>query len=322
MSECDRKNSNGTIEQMIGNMTSDIHNADGQFIQLGFTPPPTPVQGGVPWNQQERHYMPHFNNPEPKIGYPQPQYNNQQSFGYMQQQPHLFNNSDMYEVRNSYQNTPDVGMMFPEHKVLILPNSNVPENLECNRNPFQPTPNRTQLIENLVGHWTIPNNTGTYSPFGSAQFVPNIGIFEPPKESTLNCNGLHQTLENVNSCVNEELPFQFNRDTRKPRVVAEVKPMRPSYSDVLTKTPPQSVLKTSKIDGKEVKQKKDGKKGGKNVKTVKPNSVLNRSNTNGDIKDLTNDKTTQFKVSNIFTCDDNRLFLIQNSTKNYIINFL
>lgn len=291
MSNCDRKSSNGTIEQMIGNMTSDLQNADGQFIQLGFTPPATPVQGGVPWNQQE--YLAHFtSNPEAKIGYTQPQYNNQQAFGYMQQ-PHLFSNPpEMYDVRNTYQNTPDVGMMFPE-QVLILPNSNVTENVDCSHNVYQSAPNRTQLIENLVGHWAVPNNTGTYSPFGSAQFVPNIGIFEPPKAETI-CNGVNHTQENFPP--NDEVPFQFNRDHRKPRVVAEVKPMRPSYSDVLTKTPPQTVLKNSKVDGKEVKQKKDGKKGTKNVKTVKPNSILNRSNTNGDFKDIASDKNIQFKV--------------------------
>ncbi|XP_024083433.1 uncharacterized protein LOC106670838 isoform X2 [Cimex lectularius] len=61
------------------------------------------------------------------------------------------------------------------------------------------------LIENVVGNW-VPNRNGTYSPFGGQQ---------------------------------EEQPLQERQgqSQAKKRIVAEVKPMRPSYSDVLAKPP-------------------------------------------------------------------------------------
>lgn len=299
MNDSSRKKSNCPIDQMIGNMTSDVHNSNGQFVQLGFTPPATPVDN-VPWTMQnqvqECSFIPHYSNSDTELKISYPQYSNQDTFSYVQQQ-HLFNDPETYGYNNCYQNTPsNMDMIFPERKVLILQNHEAQQSLDCVPNLFEVQTNRTQLIENLAGHWAVPNNTGTYSPFGSAQFVPNIGIFEPRTSVEVpNCNSAPQMLECGVNLRNEDVSFQFIRDSRKP--VAEVKPMRPTYSDVLTKTPPQSVVKSSKVDGKEVKQKKDSnKKGMKSVKIGKPNGILSRCNTNGDIKDLPNDKSTQCKV--------------------------
>lgn len=273
MSKCKKKTSNGAVEQIIGNMTSDIQNADGQFIQLGFTPPPTPVDN-VSWNQaQPNPYLMHFPGAEPKIGYPVEQFN-QGHFGYA---PQVYNNFEGYHNGASDMFNHDYNNLFVAQNHNVMPENHLPNN--------------TQLIENLVGNWTMPNATGTYSPFGNPQFVPNINLFESQAEGdTYNSNGVLEEHEDVN--------FQFN-DTKKPRVVAEVKPMRPSYSDVLTKSAPVPVTKPSKVDNKENKQKKDNKKSSKNEKSSKLPGALNRSNTSNDVKENITEKSTPVTKSNI-----------------------
>ncbi|XP_034944852.1 dnaJ homolog dnj-5 isoform X2 [Chelonus insularis] len=83
--------------------------------------------------------------------------------------------------------------------------------------------NGRQIIDNLVGNW-VPNQSGTYTPFGGSSDVPSI----------------HPT--NQNHEPEELLKNTPPVDTqqKKHRIVAEVKPMRPSYSSVLTKTAPPS----------------------------------------------------------------------------------
>nr|CAD7571875.1 unnamed protein product [Timema californicum] len=91
-----------------------------------------------------------------------------------------------------------------------------------------PTNNGTQIIENLVGNW-VPNQSGTYSPFGctdnslqhvsisNQQGIQTSGVIaEPDKDGK-----------------------GIGRGTRRTRIVAEVRPMRPTYSDVLAKSAPQ-----------------------------------------------------------------------------------
>lgn len=240
MSKCNKKKpatASAAVDQIIGNMTSDIQNADGQYIPLGFTPPPTPVSP----------YLLHFGGGEAKIGYPVDQFG-QPSYSYI---PQPF---------ESYGGPSDI---FGDYRPFVAPNH------------VMEMPNNTQLIENLVGNWTMPNASGTYSPFGNPHFVPNVNLFESQPEENFGSNG-----------VLEDIHFQF-RDPRKPRVVAEVKPMRPSYSDVLTKSAP---VPKAKVDSKDNKQKKENRKGAKNEKNPKPPN-LNRSNTNSDIKDVPADKT-------------------------------
>lgn len=275
MSKCKKKTSNGAVEQIIGNMTSDIQNADGQYIQLGFTPPPTPVDN-ITWNQTPPSpYLMHFSGAEPKIGYPAQQFN-QAHYGYV---PQVYNNFDGYHNGSS-------DMFNHDYNLFVSQNHNVV--------PESHMPNNSQLIENLVGNWTVPNASGTYSPFGNPQFVPNINLFEPHAESdTYNSNGILEEHDG-----REDVHFQF-RDSKRPRVVAEVKPMRPSYSDVLTKSAPQPTVKQSKMDSKDNKQKRDNKKGSKNEKTSKLPGTLNRSNTSGDVKENTVDKGTTATKSNI-----------------------
>lgn len=271
MSKCKKKTSNCAVEQIIGNMTSDIQNTDGQYIQLGFTPPSTPVNN-IAWNQtQPSSYLMHFPDADPKIGYPVQEFN-QGHYGYVSQ---VYNNFEGYHNGST-------DMFSHDFNLFVNQNHNVPENQ---------LPNNTQLIDNLVGNWTVPNATGTYSPFGNPQFIPNINLFESQAEGdTFNSNGI---LEEHHG----DVGFQF-KDSKKPRVIAEVKPMRPSYSDVLTKSAPSVSIKLNTPDNKENKQKKESRKGSKNEKTSKLPGTLNRSNTSNDVKESVTERGTPATKSN------------------------
>ncbi|XP_071631548.1 uncharacterized protein [Temnothorax longispinosus] len=128
-----------------------------------------------------------------------------------------------------------------------------------------PNVNGKRLIDNVAGNW-VPNQSGTYSPFGGS---PNI-------------TPVPQAVRDVRE--GEDLPSRNISDSqyKKPRMVAEVKPMRPSYSDVLTKSAPTS---SSPLTVQPVKPKiieMAGKKiSNKNVKTKNKPALLKRQNSSG-----------------------------------------
>ncbi|XP_049959574.1 uncharacterized protein LOC126477457 isoform X1 [Schistocerca serialis cubense] len=95
--------------------------------------------------------------------------------------------------------------------------------------PFQPAHGSThgQLIENLVGNW-VPNQSGTYSPFGCT----DTGICPAPTTNQQTTQTVPEGSDAENDAKN------MGHGIRKTRIVAEVKPMRPSYSDVLAKSAP------------------------------------------------------------------------------------
>lgn len=125
--------------------------------------------------------------------------------------------------------------------------------------------NGKQLIDNLVGNWA-PNQSGTYSPFGGS---PNV---TPAPQSNPRVNEPSEILPRT-------LP---DTQQKKPRMIAEVKPMRPTYSDVLTKSPPLSISPITSIPVKpqpdSTAQKKLTNKSGKNKS--KP-VLLKRQNSSG-----------------------------------------
>lgn len=121
--------------------------------------------------------------------------------------------------------------------------------------------NSKQLIDNLVGNW-VPNQSGTYSPFGGS---PNV---TPVPQSTPEVKEL------------DKLPRATpDAHQKKPRMVAEVKPMRPSYSDVLTKSAPTP---SSPQTAPPIKPKQEGsvKKVVSKKSKTKP-AVLKRQNSSG-----------------------------------------
>lgn len=92
----------------------------------------------------------------------------------------------------------------------------------------------TNFLDDFLGIME-PSATGTYSPFGH-----NFPLNHPEAS---NLNILHNTsmLDNKNLSVKVESSPKRNENSpladtsNKKRIVAEVKPMRPSYSDVLAK---------------------------------------------------------------------------------------
>lgn len=94
-----------------------------------------------------------------------------------------------------------------------------------------PTPN---FLDDFLGILE-PNSTGTYSPFGhnyplNHPDAPNLNIL--PNNPILDTKNLSVKAENSPKR-NENSPLADT--SNKKRIVAEVKPMRPSYSDVLAK---------------------------------------------------------------------------------------
>lgn len=294
MSENNRNFSNEAMEKIIGNMTAEMKNIDGQYVPLGFSTPTTTTTETLSWNQQT-NFINHFH-ADPIVGmehYAAPQ----QSFSYIQPTSHIYEtngykkNLSDYEMYKSMQNgVADMGLYDKDYRILLqnsqMMQNQVPDHIH---ESMPQNSNRTQLIEHLVGNWMVPNNSGTYSPFGNSEsFKPNV--FDLQTERDVN---IHLPKDDSKfKATEDEVQFQFNRDLRKPRMVAEVKPMRPSYSDVLTKPVPQTnSVKPLKNDSKETKPKKDAKKGSKTEKEKKTNSMLNRSNTNNDIKEVPLDKS-------------------------------
>lgn len=309
MSEKGRNCNNEAMEKIIGNMTAEIQNTDGQYVPLGFTPPPTTES--LNWNQHP-NYMNHFHS-EPLMNMDQYA---QQSYNYMPAASHMYEPNGYkksfsdYDMYKSMQNgVSDMGLYDRDYR-LLMPHhqmvNNMPDHASQESAPH--IPNRTQIIEHLVGNWMVPNNSGTYSPFGNAEAF-KTNVFDLPAERDLS---MHQGKEETKfKNPDEDIQFQFTRDSRKPRMVAEVKPMRPSYSDVLTKPVPQvNTVKSPKNDPKEVKPKKENKKSAKNDKEKKVTTTLNRSNTSNEIKEISNEKNAQTMSKN----DKNK------STKNSQMN--
>ncbi|KAJ8946885.1 hypothetical protein NQ318_008241 [Aromia moschata] len=311
MGDKNRPCSNEAMEKIIGNMTAEMQNLDGQYVPLGFTHVP-PAAESLNWTQQPNTYINHYNvhSPEPHINYsPIDQYP-QQSFNFIPQ-PNLYetntNNKNMsslsdYDMYKPLQNgTSDMGLFDSDYRVILPQNiqrqmvNPIPDHHILHHHqepPPQHVSNRTQLIENLVGNWMMPNNSGTYSPFGNSEtYKPNVFDLQPDRD--VGVNVMHQIIDEPKFKPPTEQPlddiqFQFNRDTKKPRMVAEVKPMRPSYSDVLTKPVPQSVNnKPQKNDVKEPKPKKENKK---NPKSDKSQKIYR--NTNNDIKEIPTEKNS------------------------------
>lgn len=303
MSENDRKNVNSAMDQIIGNVTAEMQNSDGQYIPLAYSTPPASniPQDNMNWNHPnsyELHYNracndPHLYNPNQQFNQPSYNFIQQPSASHHLYVPnHVFNkqNNMKYEIyQNMQSNLSDVDMF--ENNYHLIRNQN-----------FQRAPhpnnvsNHTQLIENLVGNWVTPNTSGTYSPFGNTDLYKNNGKIFDPIDNNINKATVEDSQFNKSDQSMEE-KFQFNNQSRKPRIVAEVKPMRPTYSDVLAKSVPQTTVKPTKNEIKESKLKKDSNKKSKSEKVIKPNTPLNRSSTNNElnVKEVSLEKNQSIK---------------------------
>lgn len=331
MSEMNKKTTNGTVEQIIEHMTADIQNSDGQYIQLGFTPPPTPNDPHI-WSEfaqtqmPQNPFMPHYNarspeaipyaiDPNTRFVSPNVPFNNfmPQNAIYVpdiqnanyeklnmdmhgnkfvmypnQAAQYVMTNSDipLCNFMHSFENR-DCQLFNQEMHQIQQPNNELymPDQVMLQQNQQdalktkllmqqqqqQPTQNRTHLIENLVGNWTS-NTNGTYSPFGNVQSQNSTNFFDIKQQDALPHQQPQQQLEHP--IIDDRSVSDFNAknlktNVKKQKQIAEVKPMRPTYSDVLTKAVPQQNtnvnVKQEKIETKEVKNNKNqvGKKSGK-----------------------------------------------------------
>lgn len=287
MSEKNRRSSsNDAMEKIIGNMTSEMQNNDGQYIPLGFSSQQNitdPINwGSQPTSNSYINYGLHYQ--EPHLG----QTCREQLTNYIQAsamfEPVVFQKNvnlpdyNGYSIRSN--SAPQTLYNYPQTVASVLPDNILHDSLNHNSS-------HTQIFDNLVGNWAVPNNSGTYSPFGNTDtFKPSLFDFQGQ-----NGENLDEELKFKQSELVDD-KFNFNKDLRKSRPLAEVKPMRPSYSDVLTKpVPTTNSVKPIKAEPKDLKFKKDSRKNGKIDKAIKANNLLNRSNTNNDIKDLPIDRT-------------------------------
>lgn len=136
------------------------------------------------------------------------------------QQPPIFTPNQEYSINNN-----NVQMQIPTtttHNNYIQENAN-------NQASTIPTSN---FLKEVLGNWE-PNSSGTYSPFGQnyplnhPDVPPNV-LPKKPMESPIS-----QIKPENSPKRNENSPLADT--SNKKRIVAEVKPMRPTYSDVLAK---------------------------------------------------------------------------------------
>lgn len=338
-----KKSTNVTVEQIIEHMTADIQNADGQYIQLGFTPPPTPnephsweyAQNQLPQNPFMPHFSPRSSDTltymDPNARYisqnvaygnyvaqnaiyvpdiqnaPYDKHLNIDMHGnkyvlYPGQQPYVIPNQDIPVFMPVFPENRDYGLfttnqeMHNQNSDMFLPQTHqdaLKNKLMMHQNLQPQQQNRTHLIDNLVCNWA-QNTNGTYSPFGNApQNQQNFFESKPPETAVQPQpqNNKPQFPENDpdqprNASVANSFKVAPVTMTSKKKQVAEVKPMRPTYSDVLTKSVPQTQTKTDRIEVKAAKSslKKNAKTGSEKFSKV----PLNRqSSTNGDKENQT-----------------------------------
>ncbi|XP_049866333.1 uncharacterized protein LOC126367016 [Pectinophora gossypiella] len=131
------------------------------------------------------------------------------------QPPHMFTLNQEYSMNNN---------------VHVQQPTTVQNNTFTQENQNVPTSN---FLKEVLGNWE-PNSSGTYSPFGqnyplNHPDAPTLSMHQSPVMEPIT-----QTAKPENSPKrNENSPLADT--SNKKRIVAEVKPMRPTYSDVLAK---------------------------------------------------------------------------------------
>ncbi len=228
-----------SIDDIIDHITADLQSYDGKYILLG---QPSNSETQSIWQQrvtrqpENLNYVQspyqeqpsRLNHLDSNLFYPSNSFVENSRNNYV---PYVFNNSTQYQntpadshynyiyyQQNSNHSSPDYGLFNP------------PNNYQNHR-----------LIENLVGNW-VPNQNGTYSPFGNTSHAIDKCV-----ESNLGIQHQSQQAQHANS--SNTFSKLGSNTVRRPRMVAEVRPMRPTYSDVLAKsvtaTPPNATNGTS-----------------------------------------------------------------------------
>lgn len=247
----------------------------------------------------------------------------------------IFPMTGQYELFNHNQRLHDVPLQSsqPSHLFTLnhdysmnSPNAHVPSSNVNQGNIYHENINSqsqvptSNFLKDLLGNLE-PNSTGTYSPFGqnyplNHPDAPNLNMLinNPVLDSSKG-----QPKTNSSPKRNENSPLADT--SNKKRIVAEVKPMRPTYSDVLAKntknnTPTETTVKskpqspeikpTNKISNKPDKSNQNIKHDDKSLKSEKKtHSTISSGSESGDVnmddidKHQKPSKKTKNKRSNI-----------------------
>lgn len=273
-----------SIDEIIDHMTADLQSYDGQYILLGS--PPNPQNVWSDYSSQQGHSMtvhnpvfvqPSYDMQEKKVQEFPPQHgvfypntqrvhdNPGEMIGMMDVGGGNFVNvvfnptnasSQIHPFGPAHHSDTNLGFIHyqqQQQQQQTQASNNIPVHRDYglfSSGTETPSQNNHQLIDNVVGNW-LPNKSGTYSPFGNMTHTQS----EVRDEDTKNV------------CPGQPII------QKKTRIVAEVRPMRPSYSDVLSKSPPSltpplqctkpPLLSGSASKNEGRKQNSKGVKGGK-----------------------------------------------------------
>lgn len=222
-----------------------------------------------------------------------------------------------YELFNHNQGVRDIPLQMPQPSHMFTLNQDFAMN---NNNVHAPptTVNQTTYPENVTSQSPTsnflkdllgnlePNSTGTYSPFGqnyplnhpdasNMNILTNNPVIEPPKNQPIKVENSPKR--------NENSPLADT--SNKKRIVAEVKPMRPSYSDVLAKntknTSPTET--TRKVKPQNIETKPLNNK--TNSKPEKPTNIKQDDNKHKSEKKQNTNTISSGSESGDINTDDN-----------------
>lgn len=182
----------------------------------------------------------------------------------------LFNNNQ--GLRDMPLQTAQPSHMFTLNQNTMNNNVHMPPNTVQNNNYNENAQNvpTSNFLKEVLGNWE-PNSSGTYSPFGqnyplNHPDAPTMNI--PSNNPVMDQHHINQGVKAENSPKrNENSPLADT--SNKKRIVAEVKPMRPSYSDVLAKNTKNNAQNetTRKVKPQNIDAKPNNKG---NTKSEKP----------------------------------------------------
>lgn len=239
-----------SIDDIIDHITADLQSYDGKYILLG---QPSNSETQSIWQERvtrQPESLNYIQNPyqeqqsrinhlDSNLFYSSNSYVDNTRNNYV---PYVFNNSHQYQ--NGTADTHYNYIYYQQNSNHTTPSD---YGLFNTSNNYQ----NHHLLENLVGNW-VPNQNGTYSPFGNTSHVLDNCI-----DSNLGIQ--HHSQQTQHSNASNTFSKLGSNAVRRPRMVAEVRPMRPSYSDVLAKSiqqvPPNTTngssiktVVTSKVD--------------------------------------------------------------------------
>jgi len=267
-----------SIDDIINNITSDLQSYEGRYMVLGnprqstdimwqqvnnyanpqpqhnniynsepinltnnnpyilntnqYTPymqPQNSIPGYVNYDHQvyPQHHHPHHHLHHPHQQHSQLQQHPQQQHPQQQQQQQQQQRSPQQQHQQTSQQQQQMNYTFNQQSQFTSHHMSY----QNNSYGLFDAPCNDALIENLVQSWSqTQNNSGVFSPFGNQAFQTSREMI-PERDMNIHS---HNSISNHN---NIATPI------RKVRKVAEVRPMRPSYSDVLAKSPAAGPVK-------------------------------------------------------------------------------